>query len=184
MYHVFFECGKHVCFIPECITIFLPVAHFMCLPTHSLNWYMHELYVYICIYMRSTGTYVHSIYIYIFICVCMYALLHTWLLLCSYVALLLDARAISSLFRSQPIPPLPFFFMFLLYLPHSPSHSHTLSLPPLSSFVPPPFPSLFPPSLSSLTLLSHSRSLPPSLFLFSSTVSCLTTDLGHGGSCL
>ena len=42
MYHVLFECGKHVCFIPECMTTFLPVVHFMCLPTHSLNWYMHE----------------------------------------------------------------------------------------------------------------------------------------------
>ena len=94
--------------------------------------------------MRSTGTYIRSIRI-VYVCS---ALLHTWLLLCTYVALVLDTRAISSLFLSQPIPPLSFFFLFLLYLPHSP--------PILTLYPSPPVPLLFP-------LHFPLSSLPPSL---------------------
>ena len=41
MYNVFCEYGKHVCLILQYTSLFLLVAYFMCLPTHSVYWYMH-----------------------------------------------------------------------------------------------------------------------------------------------
>ena len=76
------------------------------------------------------------------------ALLHTLLLLCTYVTLLLDTPAISSLFLSQPTPPLPIFFCS--------SSISFISSPILRPYPSPPNLLLFP----SISLSLHSLQLP------------------------